>query len=200
MRRTRYFKGEMTVGRAYTYVKQHRLNTRQRNSVLKLRVATNCPDWDTKLEIIKAYARDHCRQRIWPRQAALADPRRPRGRDRHARARKSAPPSRCSRRGFAGALGSGVMSQTHWLEGIVANTCAERANVPGYGEGMLRERGWCGFSAIATTSSSDCATTRWNSSSCIRRRISSIRNGLARCRQICRGIPDGRSGGERLPP
>jgi hypothetical protein len=37
------------------------------------------------------------------------------------------------------------MSDRHWLEGIVANTCAERANVPGYGDGILKARGWFGL-------------------------------------------------------
>jgi hypothetical protein len=53
-RRTRYFREDMTKGRARMFAMQHRLNTRQRNSVLKLRVATNCPDWDTRIGIIRA--------------------------------------------------------------------------------------------------------------------------------------------------
>jgi len=44
----------MTKGRARMFAMQHRLNTRERNSVLKLKVATNCPDWDTRIGIIKA--------------------------------------------------------------------------------------------------------------------------------------------------
>ena len=44
----------MTKGRAYMFVMQHRLNTRQRNSVLKLRVATNTPVWDVKMDILEA--------------------------------------------------------------------------------------------------------------------------------------------------
>lgn len=44
------------MGRARTWVMQHRLNTRQRNSVLKLRVATNCRDWDVRLQIVGACA------------------------------------------------------------------------------------------------------------------------------------------------
>ena len=39
--RCRWFNEPMTRGRAKTFVMQHRLNTRQRNSVLKLKVATN---------------------------------------------------------------------------------------------------------------------------------------------------------------
>src|SRR5437763_3026296 len=52
--RCRWFREPMTKGRARMFVLQHRLNTRQRNSVLKLKVATNCPDWDTRLQIIGA--------------------------------------------------------------------------------------------------------------------------------------------------
>src|SRR5664279_4105480 len=52
--RTRFFKEPMTQGRAKMFVMQHRQNTRQRNSVLKLKVAANCPDWETRLAIIGA--------------------------------------------------------------------------------------------------------------------------------------------------
>jgi len=38
-----------------------------------------------------------------------------------------------------------LMSNRPWLEGLVANTCAERANIPGYGEGLLRQHGWFGL-------------------------------------------------------
>ena len=37
------------------------------------------------------------------------------------------------------------MSNTHWLEGLVANTCAERVNVPGYGSGAFKKKGWFGI-------------------------------------------------------
>src|SRR3979409_2078330 len=53
-RRTRYFREEMTKGRARMFAMQHRLNTRQRNSVLKLKVAANCSDWETRIRIIQA--------------------------------------------------------------------------------------------------------------------------------------------------
>ena len=33
------------------------------------------------------------------------------------------------------------MSNRHWLEGLIANTCSERTNVPGYGTGRIRELG-----------------------------------------------------------
>src|SRR3989475_7340552 len=57
-RRARFFREPMTPGRARTFVRQHRLNTRQRNSVLKLRVATNCPIWDLRVRIIAACAEE----------------------------------------------------------------------------------------------------------------------------------------------
>ena len=34
------------------------------------------------------------------------------------------------------------MANCHWLLGLIANTCSERVNVPGYGVGEARERGW----------------------------------------------------------
>src|SRR2546423_8587196 len=56
--RCRWFHQPITKGRARMFVLQHRLNTRQRNSVLKLRVATNCTDWETRLNIIRACAEE----------------------------------------------------------------------------------------------------------------------------------------------
>jgi pyrroloquinoline quinone (PQQ) biosynthesis protein C len=142
VRRVRLFTEHMTPGRARTFVKQHRMNTRQRNSVLKLRVATNCPDWDTKLDIIKA-----CAQEI------IADNEFAGGKPHwqvieemgvaiglsldEIRATKPIPSTE-----IAWAAWDGLMSGRHWLEGIVANTCAERVNVPGYGTGAQREHGW----------------------------------------------------------
>src|SRR5437870_13641154 len=52
--RCAWFHQPMTKGRARMFALQHRLNTRQRNSVLKLKVATNCPDWETRMRIIGA--------------------------------------------------------------------------------------------------------------------------------------------------
>jgi hypothetical protein len=48
--RTRWFHEPMNLGRARMFVLQHRLNSRYRNSVLKLRVATNIPDWNRRLQ------------------------------------------------------------------------------------------------------------------------------------------------------
>lgn len=56
--RCRYFHEPLTRVRARAFVEQHWKNTRQRNSVLKLRVATNVPDWDLRLRIIGACAEE----------------------------------------------------------------------------------------------------------------------------------------------
>jgi len=124
---------------------QHRLNTRQRNSVLKLRVATNCTDWETRLNIIRACA-----------QEVIADHEHGHGKAHweileelgthiglsleEIRAAEPLPSTQ-----IAWAAWEGLMSNRHWIEGIVANTCAERINVPGYGTGTLSERGWFGL-------------------------------------------------------
>jgi len=140
-KRNRFQQEELTPGRARSFVRQHRLNTRQRNSVLKLRVATNCPDWDTRMKILKA-----CSQEV------IADNEFGHGkphwqmmeelgvsiglkRDEIVNA-KPLPTTE-----IAWAAWEGLMSNRHWLEGIVANACAERANVPGYGRGPAREHG-----------------------------------------------------------
>ena len=47
-----------TPNRCRAWVLQHRQNSRQRNSVLKLKVATNCPIWDVKLDIIHACSQE----------------------------------------------------------------------------------------------------------------------------------------------
>jgi pyrroloquinoline quinone (PQQ) biosynthesis protein C len=144
-RRTRFFTEPMTKSRAQNFVMQHRHNTRHRNSVLKLKVATNCPDWDTRLKIIGA-----CAQEI------IADHEHGHGKAHWQileelgvhigmsleDIRLAAPLDTTL---IAWAAWEGLMANRHWLEGIVANTCAERANVPGYGAGMMREHGWFGL-------------------------------------------------------
>ena len=47
-----------TPNRCRAWVLQHRQNTRQRNSVLKLKTATNCSVWDIKLDIIHACSQE----------------------------------------------------------------------------------------------------------------------------------------------
>ncbi len=68
-----------------------------------------------------------------------------------------------------------LMSNRHWLEGLIANTCAERANIPGYGEGVFRKRGWFGLERQRWGKLFDLTGRRSsNSSSCTRRPTSSI--------------------------
>ena len=58
VKRTRIFNEDITLGRARMFILQHRQNTRYRNSVLKLRVATNCPVGDIKLGILEAVSEE----------------------------------------------------------------------------------------------------------------------------------------------
>lgn len=143
--RCRFFNEPMTVGRAKMFAMQHRLNTRQRNSVLKLKVATNCTDWDTRIGIIKS-----CSQEV------IADHEHGGGRAHwqiledlgvriglsRSQLRKAQPLASTQ---LCWSAWEGLMGNRHWLEGIVANTCAERTNVPGYGKGLIRKVGWFGL-------------------------------------------------------
>ncbi|HUK61014.1 MAG TPA: hypothetical protein VLV50_17430 [Stellaceae bacterium] len=144
-RRVRFFREPMTKGRARMFVLQHRQNTRQRNSVLKLRVATNCPDWDTKLRIIGACSEeiiaDHEHGHGRPHWAILEDLG-----VRIGLARKDIRNARLLvSTQLCWLAWEALMSNRHWLEGLIANTCAERANIPGYGAGEFRKRGWFGM-------------------------------------------------------
>jgi pyrroloquinoline-quinone synthase len=143
--RTRYFREELTKGRARMFAMQHRLNTRQRNSVLKLKVATNCPDWDTRIGIIRACSEeviaDHEHGGGRAHWQILEDLGTKIGLSR--KEIQSAKPIASTQ--LAWSAWEGLMANRHWLEGIVANTCAERANVPGYGAGVMKKHGWFGL-------------------------------------------------------
>ena len=143
--RCRYFHEPMTRGRAKMFVMQHRLNTRQRNSVLKLKVATNCTDWDTRIGIIQACSQeviaDHEHGGGLPHWKILEDLGVRIGLKRPAIQQAQPLPSTQ----LCWAAWEGLMANQHWLEGIVANTCAERINVPGYGKGLFRKMGWFGL-------------------------------------------------------
>lgn len=144
-RRVRMFNEPINMGRARMFVLQHRQNTRQRNSVLKLRVATNCPEWDVKLGILEAVSEeiigDHEFGDGRPHWMVVEDLGVALGLDReNIRNAELLPSTRLSWLAW-----EALMSNRHWLEGLVANTCAERSNVPGYGEGALREKGWSGI-------------------------------------------------------
>jgi pyrroloquinoline quinone (PQQ) biosynthesis protein C len=143
--RCRWFHEPMTRGRARMFALQHRLNTRQRNSVLKLKVAANCSDWDTRLRIIRACSEeviaDHAHGGGRPHWQILEDLGVRIGLQRRALQQAKPLPST----ELCWAAWDGLMANRHWLEGIVANTCAERINVPGYGGGEFRKRGWFGI-------------------------------------------------------
>jgi pyrroloquinoline quinone (PQQ) biosynthesis protein C len=142
--RCRWFHEPMTRGRARMFALQHRLNTRQRNSVLKLKVATNCTDWETRMRIIRACSEeviaDHEHGGGRPHWQILEDLGVRIGIKRSA-LQRAAPLASTE---LAWAAWDGLMANRHWLEGIVANTCAERVNAPGYGKGEFRKHGWFG--------------------------------------------------------
>ena len=146
--RCRWFHEPMTRGRARMFALQHRLNTRQRNSVLKLKVAANCSDWETRMRIIRACSEeviaDHAHGGGRPHWVILEDlgVRIGLARRQLVQARPLSSTQMCW------AAWEGLMANRHWVEGIVANTCAERINVPGYGSGTLRKRGWFGLERL----------------------------------------------------
>jgi len=143
--RCRWFQEPLNEGRAKMFAMQHRLNTRQRNSVLKLKVATNCEDWDTRMRILQACSEeviaDHAHGGGRPHWAILEDLGVRIGLKRRDLTEARPLPSTQ----LAWNAWEGLMANKHWLEGIVANTCAERINVPGYGSGEFRKRGWFGL-------------------------------------------------------
>src|ERR1700689_1145653 len=145
VRRTRFFHEKLTRGGAAMFVLQHRQNTRQRNSVLKLRVATNCPDWDVRMRIIGACSEeiiaDHEHGGGRPHWAILEALGMRIGLKRAAMTKANLLVSTQ----MCWLAWEALMSNRHWLEGLIANTCAERANIPGYGDGEFKKRGWFGM-------------------------------------------------------
>lgn len=145
VRANRFMNEPLTTGRARMFVCQHRLNTRQRNSVLKLRVATNIPDWDLKIDVLRAASQEVIADDEFgkgrPHWGILEDLGRTIGLTTDDM--RSARPIDSTQLSWL--AWEALMSNRHWLEGLVANTCAERANVPGYGQGMVREHGWFGL-------------------------------------------------------
>lgn len=141
----RFYNTVHTLEVAKMFVKQHRLNTRIRNSQMKLAVATNCPDWDVRIKIIGA-----CSEEI------IADHEHGGGKP-HWRIIeelglslgmtieeiREAKPLQTTQ--IAWLAWETLTKNRHWLEGLMANTCAERANVPGYGNGYFREVGHSGM-------------------------------------------------------
>jgi pyrroloquinoline quinone (PQQ) biosynthesis protein C len=145
MNNTRYFQEPYNLGRAQTFVLQHRQNTRYRNSVLKLKVATNCPDWNTRLRIIGASAEEIIADDEFggglPHWQILENLGVAMGMSR-AKIRAATPLKTTQ---LAWNAWTGLMDSKHWLLGLVANVVAERANISGYGKGgLLKKHGWFG--------------------------------------------------------
>jgi pyrroloquinoline quinone (PQQ) biosynthesis protein C len=143
--RTRWFHEPMNLGRARMFVLQHRQNSRYRNSVLKLRVATNIPDWDRRLQVIHAISQeiiaDHEYGGGRPHFEILKDLGLAIG--LKVEEIENAPLLPSTR--IAWLAWEALMSNRHWLEGVVGNTCAERVNVPGYGRAVFGPDGYSGF-------------------------------------------------------
>ncbi len=121
--------------RCRAFVLQHRQNTRHRNSVLKLKVATNCPIWDIKIDIIEACAQEIIADNEYgggqPHWQILEDLGVKIGMDRAEI--QAATPSQWTQLSWD--AWAGLMTNAHWLLGLIGNTCSERVNVPGYGTG-----------------------------------------------------------------
>ena len=144
-RRIAMFNEDLTPERAKMFVLQHRQNTRFRNSVCKLKVATNCPDWDVKLEIIEACSDEIISDEEFgdgrPHWKVLEDLGVDIGLAREDIQNAELLPSTR----LCWLAWETLCGNRHWLEGLVANTCAERFNIPGYGEGLFHDGGWFGL-------------------------------------------------------
>ena len=131
-----------TPNRCRMWVLQHRLNSRHRNSVLKLKTATNCPVWDIKLDIIHACSQEIIADHEFgggdPHWKILEDLGVRIGMDRDEI--ENATPTPTTQ--MCWDAWGGLMSNCHWLMGLIANTCAERHNIPGYGTGKMKQMGW----------------------------------------------------------
>lgn len=142
---TRFYHMPLTPERAKMFVRQHRQNTRMRNSVLKISVATNCPDWETRLRIIEACSQeiiaDHEFGHGKPHWQILEDLGVAIGMSREDI--QSAGPLPTTK--LAWLAWETLTKNRHWLEGLMANTCAERVNVPGYGTGEIARVGFSGM-------------------------------------------------------
>ena len=132
-------------GRARMFVYQHRLNTRYRNSVLKLKVATNTPDWDTRIRILGACYEELVKDEEFgggkPHWMLLEEAGIAIGMKRaDIRAAKPLPTTQLAWNAWMG-----LMANCHWLEGLLANVISERTNIRGYGNGLIRKYGWLGL-------------------------------------------------------
>lgn len=145
LNRVRFVHEPFNEGRAQMFVMQHRLNTRYRNSILKLKVATNTPDWDTRLGILGACYEELVRDDEFgggePHWKILENVGLAVGMNRaRIRAARPLPTTQLAWNAWMG-----VMANCHWLEGLLANVVSERTNIAGYGKGEVRKYGWLGF-------------------------------------------------------
>jgi pyrroloquinoline quinone (PQQ) biosynthesis protein C len=112
--------------------------------VLKLKVATNCPIWDIKIDIIEACAQEIIADNEYgggqPHWQILEDLGVKIGMDRAEI--QAATPSQWTQLSWD--AWAGLMTNAYWLLGLIGNTCSERVNVPGYGMGGTKELGWFG--------------------------------------------------------
>lgn len=142
---TRLFNEPMTVERAKMFVKQHRLNSRERNSHLKIAVATNCPDWDTRIKIIAGCSQEVIADNEFgggrPHWSILEDLGTYIGMSRDEIVSAEPLPTTY----LCWLAWETLCKNRHWLEGMITNTAAERVNIPGYGSGTFREKGWFGM-------------------------------------------------------
>lgn len=146
--RNEAFNMDPTIEFARLWVKQHRLNSRERNSRMKLAVATNCPDWDIRIKIIGAVSEEVVADHEYGGGQAhfdmLEDLGTYLGMSREEiRNEKPLPTTQ-----IAWLAWETLTKNRHWLEGLLANTVGERANVPGYGLGLFRELGHSGVRRI----------------------------------------------------
>lgn len=145
VRRVRFFNEPMTKERARMFILQHRLNSRQRNSVHKPRVAVNCPDWEIRISILEACAEEVIGDDEFgggrPHWKILEELGTKIGLSKNEI--EQATPSESTQ--LAWCAWETLTGNRHWLEGLIANTCVERINVPGYGDGIIKESGWFGL-------------------------------------------------------
>lgn len=141
---TRWFHEPLTVSRARLFVLQHRLNTRQRNSVLKVRAASRIPDWSLRVALLDAATQEIIKDEEYgggkPHWQILQELGNRIGLTDAEM--ENAQPLRTTR--LAWLAYEGLMSNRHWLEGLIGATVAERSNIPGYGPSPYRELGWFG--------------------------------------------------------
>lgn len=142
--RVRYFNEPITLGRAQMFVMQQWKNNRLRNSVLKLRVAANCPIWDVKLRIFEACSEeivgDHENAGGRPHWEIIEELGHAVGlTTEQVRNDGLQPSTELCWKSF-----DAMMSNTHWLEGLICNTAGERSVLPGYGKGEIGEIGTSG--------------------------------------------------------